>query len=387
MAECFDKNMIDKDEYPQTAEIEARCVKILANLWNAPTPSRRRVLDDRLERGCHARRARAQAALAEAPCGRGPVRGQAQPGDGHQRPGLLGEVRQLLGRRDAPRPDGRRSVPTHRRRGGQALRREHDRCRRHPRLDVRRLVRAGRGDLRCARRPRARDRHRRPRPRRRRLGRVRSPRSSIRISTGTSACRAWRRSTPLATSTGWSTPASAGSSGATPRRCPRTWSSGSTTSATTCRRSPSTSHGRVPRWLRSTTTSSGSASTGYREVQGYAREVATRLSGDCQDRSLRAPDRRATSCPVFAFRLQARRRELHRLRRLERAPGAGLAGAGVHVPGEPDRPRRAARGRDDAGSSHDLADLLVGDLERQLPRLQKQPTPVHDRTTASGFHH
>ena len=28
------KNMIDKDEYPQTAEIESRCVKILADLWN-----------------------------------------------------------------------------------------------------------------------------------------------------------------------------------------------------------------------------------------------------------------------------------------------------------------------------------------------------------------
>ncbi len=36
MAECFDKNMIDKDEYPQTAEIEMRCVNILADLWNAP---------------------------------------------------------------------------------------------------------------------------------------------------------------------------------------------------------------------------------------------------------------------------------------------------------------------------------------------------------------
>jgi glutamate decarboxylase len=36
MAETADKNMIDKDEYPQTAEIEARCVRILANLWNSP---------------------------------------------------------------------------------------------------------------------------------------------------------------------------------------------------------------------------------------------------------------------------------------------------------------------------------------------------------------
>jgi glutamate decarboxylase len=36
MAECLDKNMIDKDEYPQTAELEARCVSILADLWHAP---------------------------------------------------------------------------------------------------------------------------------------------------------------------------------------------------------------------------------------------------------------------------------------------------------------------------------------------------------------
>lgn len=36
MDECIDKNMIDKDEYPQTAEIEARCVNMLADLWNSP---------------------------------------------------------------------------------------------------------------------------------------------------------------------------------------------------------------------------------------------------------------------------------------------------------------------------------------------------------------
>src|ERR1700761_1151228 len=36
MAECAPKNMIDKDEYPQTAELEHRCVNILGHLWNAP---------------------------------------------------------------------------------------------------------------------------------------------------------------------------------------------------------------------------------------------------------------------------------------------------------------------------------------------------------------
>jgi glutamate decarboxylase len=39
MAHCLDKNMIDKDEYPQTAELERRCVNIIANLWHAPGPA------------------------------------------------------------------------------------------------------------------------------------------------------------------------------------------------------------------------------------------------------------------------------------------------------------------------------------------------------------
>src|SRR5205085_9108735 len=34
IAECLDKNLIDKDEYPQSAELERRCVDILADLWN-----------------------------------------------------------------------------------------------------------------------------------------------------------------------------------------------------------------------------------------------------------------------------------------------------------------------------------------------------------------
>lgn len=36
MDECMDKNIVDKDEYPQAAEIEARCVHMLSDLWNAP---------------------------------------------------------------------------------------------------------------------------------------------------------------------------------------------------------------------------------------------------------------------------------------------------------------------------------------------------------------
>src|SRR3954467_13772316 len=35
-AETADKNMVDKDEYPQTAAIETRCWKMMARLWSAP---------------------------------------------------------------------------------------------------------------------------------------------------------------------------------------------------------------------------------------------------------------------------------------------------------------------------------------------------------------
>ncbi|MFC4124485.1 glutamate decarboxylase [Nocardia rhizosphaerae] len=39
MIESIDKNIVDKDEYPQTAELEHRCVRMLADLWHAPDPA------------------------------------------------------------------------------------------------------------------------------------------------------------------------------------------------------------------------------------------------------------------------------------------------------------------------------------------------------------
>src|SRR6059058_1756950 len=36
MAQTADKNMIDKEEYPETAELERRCVNIIGRLWHAP---------------------------------------------------------------------------------------------------------------------------------------------------------------------------------------------------------------------------------------------------------------------------------------------------------------------------------------------------------------
>ncbi|RDI47291.1 glutamate decarboxylase [Nocardia mexicana] len=39
MNESIDKNIVDKDEYPQTAELERRCVRMLADLWHSPDPA------------------------------------------------------------------------------------------------------------------------------------------------------------------------------------------------------------------------------------------------------------------------------------------------------------------------------------------------------------
>ena len=62
---CIDKNMIDKDEYPQTAELERRCVQMLADLWNAPGGRHPgRVLGHRIVRGVHARGHGRQVAVA-----------------------------------------------------------------------------------------------------------------------------------------------------------------------------------------------------------------------------------------------------------------------------------------------------------------------------------
>src|ERR1700728_2497491 len=39
VSEAFHTNMSDKHEYPQTAELEMRCVHMLADLWPAPDPA------------------------------------------------------------------------------------------------------------------------------------------------------------------------------------------------------------------------------------------------------------------------------------------------------------------------------------------------------------
>ena len=112
MAETADKNMIDKDEYPQTAEFERRCVNMIGRLWHAPGEGD--------VTGCSTTGSSEAAMLgglalkwllARADAGGRQADRPAQPGPRHQRPGVLGQVLSLLGRRAATRADGGRSLP------------------------------------------------------------------------------------------------------------------------------------------------------------------------------------------------------------------------------------------------------------------------------------
>ena len=153
MAETFDKNMIDKDEYPQTAEIERRCVNIVADLFNAPTDG-----DAVGVSTIGSSEAVMLGGLAMKWSWRARQEAAGQPTD---RPNMvLGSNVQVVWEKFCrywdvepryvpvdPRPLRRRP----RRRDG-ARRREHDRRDPDPRHDLHRRVRADQGDPRSGRR-------------------------------------------------------------------------------------------------------------------------------------------------------------------------------------------------------------------------------------------
>jgi glutamate decarboxylase len=125
---------------------------------------------------------------------------------------------------------------------------------------------------------------------------------------------------------------------------------------------------------------------GYRRVQGYARDVATRLSREIEALGPFELLTRGDELPVFAFTL-ADGIDNYTVFDVSNA----LRERGWLVPAYTFPKNRtdlaALRVVVKQGFGHDMADLLVADIERQLPRLQKQSAPLHDGTGASGFHH
>jgi glutamate decarboxylase len=125
---------------------------------------------------------------------------------------------------------------------------------------------------------------------------------------------------------------------------------------------------------------------GYRKVQAYAREVATRLSARIAELGPFTLLTRGDELPVFAFTLA---REVDNFTVFD--VSNALRERGWQVPAYTFPKNRedlaALRVVVRRGFTHDLADLLVHDLARQLSRLEKQPAPVHDATTATAFAH
>ena len=125
---------------------------------------------------------------------------------------------------------------------------------------------------------------------------------------------------------------------------------------------------------------------GYRRVQGYARDVATRLSEQIGRLGPFELLTRGDELPVFAFKL---RDEVENYTVFD--VSNALRERGWQVPAYTFPEHRtdlaALRVVVRRGFTHDLADLLVADLERQLPRLERQPEPVHDAASGTAFAH
>jgi glutamate decarboxylase len=125
---------------------------------------------------------------------------------------------------------------------------------------------------------------------------------------------------------------------------------------------------------------------GYRRVQQYARDVATGLSARIGELGPFELLTKGDELPVFAFTLKdgVDNFTVFDVSNAMRERGWLLPAYTFPKNREDLAALRVVVKR---GFSEDLADLLIHDLERQLPRLQKQTAPVHDRDTATSFHH
>ncbi len=125
---------------------------------------------------------------------------------------------------------------------------------------------------------------------------------------------------------------------------------------------------------------------GYVRVQAYAREVATRLSARIAELGPFTLLTRGDELPVFAFTLKP---DVDNFTVFD--VSNALRERGWQVPAYTFPENRtdlaALRVVVRRGFTHDLADMLVQDLERQLPRLERQPAPVHDSSTGTAFAH
>ena len=359
MAECADKNMIDKDEYPQTAELERRCVAILADLWHAPDPAGRWAA-----RPPDPARPRCWPAW---PCSGG---GPARTGDRSRRPNLvMGANVQVCWEKFCRYWDVEpRLVPMEGERFHLGAQRPSNRSTRTPSAWWRSSgstfdgsyepiaeICAALDELQAGPAVRTSPSTSTPRP-------VASSLPSwIPTWCGTSGCRGSPRSTHPATSTAWCIRASAGRCGATTAALPEelvfdvNYLGGNMpTFALNFSRPGAEVVAQYYNFFRL-------GRAGYTAVQSAARDVATTLAAGIEGSGPFRLLSRGDQLPVFAFTTKPGRRRLGCVRRLAVVARTRLAGARLHLPGQPAGPLGPALVVRN-GFGHDLADLLLNDL-------------------------
>jgi len=125
---------------------------------------------------------------------------------------------------------------------------------------------------------------------------------------------------------------------------------------------------------------------GYARVQGYAREVAMRIAADVEALGPFELLTRGDELPVFAFKLKdgIAHYTVFDVSNAMRARGWQLPAYTFPANRTDLAALRVVVRR---GVTHDLADMLIADLERVIAVLDAQDRPVHTSETASSFHH
>jgi glutamate decarboxylase len=125
---------------------------------------------------------------------------------------------------------------------------------------------------------------------------------------------------------------------------------------------------------------------GYRKVQLYSRAVATSLADKIAAIGPFELITRGDELPVFAFKLKD---EIENYTVFD--VSNSLRERGWLLPAYTFPANRtdlaALRVVVKLGFTHDMAELLVNDIKRQLPHLEAQPVPVRDASNSAGFHH
>jgi glutamate decarboxylase len=125
---------------------------------------------------------------------------------------------------------------------------------------------------------------------------------------------------------------------------------------------------------------------GYTRVQSNLREVAMRLAEKIENIGPFELITRGNELPVFAFKLKDEIKNYTVFDVSEAIRSRGWLIPAYTMP----------KNREDLavlrivvrnGFTHDLADLLIEDIMRKLPNLEKQNMPVFDQVSSTSFHH